>query len=233
MMFRIHKDVLFRFPLIRIGVLTCRNSMVKGSDEDLDKLKEEVIQGATERFASILVREHPYVSSWRRMYRAFGTKAGDHRPSAEALLRRALGGRVIPTINTAVDAYNVVSLKHLIPMGGFDLDKVAGDILLRFSAGGERFLPIGASKAEETYKGEVVYADYVRILTRRWNYRDCDETKITEETRNIVMFADGSPEIPVEAVWSAVEELASLLGSICGGEIKTDVVDVNRRKLHI
>jgi len=232
-MFRIHDDILSRFPNIKIGVLSGRNVAVRRGDEGLEGLKGEVIQEVAAKLGSRPVAEHPYVSSWRRMYRGFGAKAGDYRPSAEGLLRRALRGRGLPTINTAVDAYNVVSLRHLIPMGGFDLDRVAGDIMLRFSAGGERFLPIGASEAEETYEGEAVYADDVRILTRRWNHRDCDETKITEETRNIVMFADGSPEIPEEAVGTAMEELASVLSSVCGGEIKTDMVDGNRRKLHI
>ncbi|MFQ6054313.1 MAG: hypothetical protein ACE5OO_08820, partial [Candidatus Bathyarchaeia archaeon] len=76
-------------------------------------------------------------------------------------------------------------------------------------------------------------ADDVRILTRRWNHRDCDETKITGETRNIVMFADGSPEIPEEAVRTAMGELASVLRDICGGETKTYIVDERQTSLLI
>lgn len=232
-MFRIEDEILSRFPGIKIGVLTCRGAMVGRGDERLERLKEEAIREAAARFGSRPVAEHPYIGSWRRMYRGFGTKPGDYRPSAEAILRRALKERGLPAINAAVDAYNTVSLRHLIPMGGFDLDRVVGDIRLRLSGGGEKFTPIGAPEAEETYDGEVVYADSARILTRRWNHRDCDETKITEETVNIVLFADGSPEIPEEAVWAALQELESVLARACGGETATDVADGGQRELRL
>ena len=233
MNFWIHGDILSRFPKVKIGVLVCRDVTVKGCDAGLEELKRKVIQEVAAKFSSEPMTQHPYIRSWRETYRSFGTRPGDYRPSAEALLRRVLKRRGLPTINTAVDAYNAVSVKYLIPMGGFDLDRVVGDIKIRFSAGGERFLVIGASEAEETYEGEVVYADDVRILTRRWNHRDCDETKIMEETRNIIMFADGSEEIPEEAVRMAVEELASVLNRVCGGEIITNIVDGNQRRFHI
>jgi DNA/RNA-binding domain of Phe-tRNA-synthetase-like protein len=152
------------------------------------------------------------------MYRSFGTKPSDYRPSAEALIRRALKTGKLPVINTAVDLYNVVSVKHIIPMGGFDADKVEGDIYLRVSQGGEAFTPLGASKHEETYPGEVVYADDARVLTRRWNYRDADETKITDETRNLVMFIDASPEIMLDKVETALDELQLRLEKACGGK---------------
>jgi len=232
-MFRIDDEILSRFQGIKIGVLTCRGARVGRGDGRLERLKEEAIREAAARIGSRPAAEHPYIGSWRRMYRGFGTRPGDYRPSAEALLRRALRGRGLPAINAAVDAYNAVSLRHLIPMGGFDLDRVEGDIRLRFSGGGERFTPIGAPEAEETYDGEAVYADGARILTRRWNHRDCDETKITEETGNIIVFADGSPEIPEEAVRAALEELASALTGACGGETAVDVADGGRRELRV
>ena len=158
------------------------------------------------------------------MYRDFGTKPGDYRPSAEALVRRAIKTGELPTINAAVDIYNLVSVRHIIPMGGFDTDHVQGIIRLRLSEGGEGFAPLGASKQEETYPGEVVYADDSRILTRRWNYRDCDETKITRSTVNTVLFIDASPEISPEKVQGALDELRLLLERYCAGSYTTGIV---------
>jgi DNA/RNA-binding domain of Phe-tRNA-synthetase-like protein len=137
----------------------------------------------------------------------------------------------LPTINTAVDAYNAVSVRHLIPMGGFDLDRVAGDIRLRFSAGGEEFTPLGSDKTELTYVGEVVYADDERILTRRWNYRDCDETKITEGTRNAVLFTDGPEGVPRSSVEEALLDLERLLRDVCGGDIRSGVAWVDEKEI--
>jgi DNA/RNA-binding domain of Phe-tRNA-synthetase-like protein len=97
--------------------------------------------------------------------------------------------------------------------------------VLRFSVGNEPFSPLGEIEQEYTYPGEVVYADDVRVLTRRWNYRDCKDTMITENTVNVVMFVDGSPEIPRVEVEKALRELATNLEKFCGGRYSTNVAD--------
>jgi DNA/RNA-binding domain of Phe-tRNA-synthetase-like protein len=108
-------------------------------------------------------------------------------------------------------------------MGGFDTEKIQGDIELRFSLGNEAFIPLGSIKHEQTYEGGVVYADQQRILTRRWNYRDCEETKITMKTKNLVLFIDGSPEIPKQIIKKASLELAETLKTYCKGNYSTDI----------
>ncbi len=216
-------EIFDRYPGAHIGVLTARDIEVVHSDPGLEKMKIAALSVAEEKLGGEPATRHPFIASWREMYRSFGTKPGDYRPSAEALVRRALKTGGLPTINTAVDAYNVVSMRHLIPMGGFDLDRVDGDIRLRFSAGGEEFTPLGSDKTELTYVGEVVYADDERILTRRWNYRDCDETKITIGTRNAVLFADGPEGVPRSAVEEALLDLEGLLRDVCGGDIRAGV----------
>lgn len=216
-------DILTNYPNIHIGVLVGRNMDNKRQVPELYALQKEAIKSAKTQIGEQPPTKHPHIASWRELYRSFGTKAGDYRPSAEALVRRCLKEEKLPRINNAVDLYNVVSVKHVIPMGGFDLDNVEGDIYLRYSTGDETFIPLGPGKPEETYDGEVVYADDQRILTRRWNYRDADETKITEETSNLVMFLDASPEISVEKVKEAIEELRILYEKHCGGEYTTEI----------
>lgn len=223
--FRIDEDILSTFQGVNIGVLLGQDVVVGVADEGLEAFKASVVEDAIESFGSEPVTSHPNVRSWREMYRGFKTKPGDYRPSAEALLRRAIKRKGLPGINAAVDTYNAVSVRHRIPMGGFDMDGVQGTIRLRFSEGGESFMPLGASDPEETYPGEVVYADDARILTRRWNYRDCDETKITEGTRAFIMFVDGSVDIPRESLEEALVDLESSLRRFCGGTYSMHVAD--------
>ena len=210
--------VIESYPEVHIGVLFGEGLDNKTQFSGLFRLQKEAITKAKAQLGDQPATKHPHISSWREIYRSFGTKPSDYRPSAEALIRRTLKTGKLPMINTAVDLYNIVSVKHIIPMGGFDADKVEGDIYLRVSDGGETFIPLGASKQEETYQGEVVYADDTRILTRRWNFRDADETKITDETRNLVMFIDASPKITLDQVESALDELLRLLEEACGGK---------------
>ncbi len=214
---RFISEVFDRYPEAHVGVLVAEEIRVERGDAALEEVKAQALRAAEEKLGGVPATRHPFIASWREMYRSFGTKPGDYRPSAEALVRRALKTGRLPTINAAVDAYNAVSVMHLIPMGGFDLDRVVGDITLRFSPGGEEFTPLGSDKREETYAGEVVYADDERILTRRWNYRDCDETKITGETRSVVLFIDGPEGVPRSSVEDALLDLENMLTRHCGG----------------
>ena len=224
-------EVFKSYPGAHVGVLTGRDIEVVHSDPSLEEMKIGALSAAEEKLGGVPATRHPFIASWREMYRSFGTKPGDYRPSAEALVRRALKTGGLPTINTAVDAYNAVSVRHLIPMGGFDLDRIAGDIRLRFSPGGEEFTPLGSDKTELTYEGEVVYADDERILTRRWNYRDCDETKITTGTENVVLFVDGPEGVPRSAVEEALLDLERLLRGVCGGGYSSAVAWVDEKEV--
>jgi DNA/RNA-binding domain of Phe-tRNA-synthetase-like protein len=231
--FRIDTRILSRYPEIKIGVLMGRNVRVYQNNPLLEEYKVSVIQNTIEELGSKPLTEHLFIRSWREMYRSFGTKPGDYRPSAEALLRRVLKSNELPMINTAVDTYNLISIRHRIPIGGFDQNQVIGKIKLRFSEGMEPFSPLGASNMEETYPEEVVYADDSRILTRRWNYRDCDETKITENTSRFVMFLDGSEQIPIGVVKLALRELLSSLKQYCGGQYSTYIAEKEKPSISI
>jgi DNA/RNA-binding domain of Phe-tRNA-synthetase-like protein len=224
--FNIDDRILEVYPEVKIGVLVCNNLSVEKRNSLLEEYKNKVIMEVVEKMSSEPVTQIPFIRTWRDMYRSFGTKPGDYKPSSEALLRRVLKRKSLPIINTAVDIYNTISVKHLIPMGGFDLSKVENSIALRFSKGGERFLPLGTSHPEETYRNEPVYADDIRILTRRWNYRDCDETKITSETRDLALFLDSSAEIPIRNVEEALRDLSDLLSDVCRGDYNSGITSI-------
>jgi DNA/RNA-binding domain of Phe-tRNA-synthetase-like protein len=212
-------DIIDEYPGVHIGVVVCRGLNNKASYNQLARLQQEALYAAKVKIGDQPLTKHPHIASWRRIYKSFGTKPGDYRPSAENLIRRAIKTGELYRINAAVDIYNVLSVKYLIPMGGFDLDHIDGMIRLRRSDGGEGFNPLGTKGPEETYNGEIVYADDSRILTRRWNYRDAVKTLITEDTVNLVMFFDASSEISIDVVKDAMDEFMTLLSDACGGDM--------------
>jgi len=219
------EGVLGKYPKVNIGVLVGTGLKIEKANLELEKYKRDSMRVMLEKVGDAPVSQHPYVASWREMYRSFSTKPADYHSSVEALARRAVKTQQLPRINTAVDAYNAVSIRYMMPMGGFDTDHVQGDIAVRLSEGNEPFQGLGMTEKKHTYPGEAVYADAKRILTRRWNFRDCVETMITEETKNLVMFIDGSPEIPRAEIAEALKELETRLGQYCGGTYKTDLAD--------
>ncbi len=135
--------------------------------------------------------DDPHLAAWQAAYRAFGTNPRRQRPSAEALRRRLARAGRLPRINPAVDCYNLVSASFAVPAGAFDLGQVRGDITVRFADGSEVFTPLGEpGNTESPHPGEVIYTDAAGVLTRHWNHRDADRTKVTAESTQIVFLLE-------------------------------------------
>ncbi|MGH8837930.1 MAG: B3/B4 domain-containing protein [Jiangellaceae bacterium] len=133
---------------------------------------------------------HPYVAAWRDAFRAFGAKPQRTRSSVEALLRRVPEG--LPRIDKLTDAYNAVSVSHLLPLGGEDVDRYRGPLRLTRATGDEPFETTagGEPVVEHPEPGEVVWRDDSGVTCRRWNWRQCTRTRLTERTTRAVFVLD-------------------------------------------
>jgi DNA/RNA-binding domain of Phe-tRNA-synthetase-like protein len=132
--------------------------------------------------------DDPRIAAWRSVFSEFGSKPSRYPCSAESLLARVLKGGELPRVNALVDTYNAVSLRHVIPVGGEDLDQLEGDLRL--------------VRAED---GEVVWRDDAGVTCRRWNWRQEPRTQLTESTTRAFFVFDGLP--PQRALAAAVGEL--------------------------
>lgn len=213
--FSVEQKVLEKFGGLNIGVIEGGCSSNEFSDGagflEFKKLAEE----SARRFVPLA--EHPHVAAWRKAFKAFGADPTKTRSSGEALVRRLQKGDFLPSINAIVDVYNAVSANQVIPVGGQDLEKIAGDVMLRFAGLEENFVPLGSEEQGRFDEGEVVYADGEKVLCSKWNYRDCEPAKISAETRKFVLFVDGAPGIPRGEVEQAAKELAESLNKFVKG----------------
>ncbi|MFN2384895.1 MAG: B3/4 domain-containing protein [Thermoanaerobaculia bacterium] len=207
--------VLERFPSYSAAVGHGGALLGGSSDPASDARLASAEAAARNAFARIPVQQHRHVRAWREAYGAFGSKPSKFLCSAEALLRRVLRGESLPRINRLVDLYNAVSLRHVIPAGGDDLDRVAGQLRLTFAEGAEPFDAGDAS--DPPYPGEVVWMDAEGITCRRWNWRQCRRTRLTEETVNAYFVLDRLAPHPVEALRAATAELLEGLAAISPG----------------
>jgi DNA/RNA-binding domain of Phe-tRNA-synthetase-like protein len=147
--------------------------------------------------------DHPHLLAWREAFRSFGAKR--YLCSAEALIRREP-----PAINRLVDLYNAVSMAHAVPVGGEDLDRVAGPVRLVFAAGDEAF-----DGGDPPKPGEVVWADSAGVTCRRWNWRQGVRTRLTESTTSAYFLFDALPVFDDAALRAAMDDLASRLREAC------------------
>jgi DNA/RNA-binding domain of Phe-tRNA-synthetase-like protein len=192
----------------------------------LDTLEQDIAGGAWTPFT----KEQPPIASWHDAYRKFGTNPSRMRPSVDALSRRLTRDAKLPRINSAVDAYNLVSVKYGSPAGAFDLDAVPGDVVIRYARPGDEFVPMGKpDEVESPSDGEVVYAQGSRVLTRHWNYRDADHAKVTEDSKNAVFIIEriSASAVPDDVLAEAQAMMADLF-TPHADRVATATIDASR-----
>ncbi|MEV4174439.1 phenylalanine--tRNA ligase beta subunit-related protein [Nonomuraea sp. NPDC049709] len=146
------------------------------------------------------------IDAWKDAYRAFGAKPQRTRPSVDALTRRM----PLPEINRAVDAYNSISVKHALPIGGEDLDHYVGTARLVRATGDEA----SEEALGQPEPGEVIWRDDLGVTCRRWNWRQVVRTRLTEETTNAIFLLERLEPMSLEELKQAGEELADLLSAL-------------------
>jgi len=233
MRFKIDDKIFEQYPSLNIGVIVGEEIDNSGENPDILYMLSELSNTIKEKYNLKTLKEVPKIHAWREAYRAFGAKPKRHTCSVENLYRMALEGIHLQHINKIVDVYNYISLKHMIPVGGDDIDKIDGDIVLCFAKGDEKFIRLNSDEVDHPKEGEVVYADKKEILCRRWNWRECDKSKMTEYTKNVALVVEGLSPISKEDVQLIVEELGRLVEKFCGGRISTHILNAKNREIEI
>lgn len=213
------------FPSLRLGCLHLSGIDNHGSDPTLESLSKQLSKDLRSQYPTVeVLNDNPKITSWKDAYRANKSKPSKYRPTVEALLRRIIKGSDIPLINNVVTAYLIAELEFLHPIGGYDLETLEGDITLKRSPGDEPFQGIGTD-AEHTYEGEIIYSDEARVLTRRWNYRDCLACQITEKTHNAVLMTEIiSDTVSDSEISACLTRAGSLIQQACGGSFSVEII---------
>jgi len=235
---RVTSDIFEKFPAVVLGVVIAHGIDNSGARSEeaagiLGQLRAEE-ESLRVRLAGAQLSEHPRIAPWREAYRAFGAKPKDHPSSIENLVRRVLKGNAVPHINTLVDAYNTISLRWVVPVGGEDLDAVQGDVLLTFAGDSEApALLLGEAEPRVPHPGEVLYKDDLGALCRRWNWKEADRTKLTAATRHAFLVIEGLPPVPRTDIESATHDLAALVRAACGGTVTTALLDRDHPEIEL
>ncbi|MEE1664817.1 B3/4 domain-containing protein [Streptomyces sp. NPDC002387] len=189
------------------------------STEGTSALLDDSARRLAARLEGRAPHEDPHMVAWREVYTAFGAKPSRTRNSAEALAKRALSDAGLPRINVLVDIYNAISVAHLIPVGGEDLDLIQGAMHLVRASGEEDFVTVagGEETVEHPDAGEVVWCDGAGVTCRRWNWRQGPRTRLTEASTSALFLLESLAPMPVADVEKAGEELAELLEKFSPG----------------
>lgn len=211
-------DVVRKFPGLAVAIGSIANVSIEKENNKIKELKESVYKEVLSKYSLDNLKDNPMVRAYRDLYWRLGIDPTKTRPSGEALLRRVLHGNPAPTILTAVDAYNLASMKTIVPISGFDMGRLHPPLSIRFARKGEEFMGIGMTKPVKLDEYMLVLADSKRVLCI-YPHRDSDHTKITEDTKEILIVAYGAQGISRQQLEEAVQLALEYIKTVCGGDI--------------
>jgi DNA/RNA-binding domain of Phe-tRNA-synthetase-like protein len=227
------REVLTKFPSYIRGVVVARGVNNQGENQKLIELLRGVEDNATKDASLLEIKSHPKIASWRQAYADFGVNPNKFYCSIESLGRRARRGDQLPYINTLVALFNYFSLRHMVPSGGDDLDRVDGKLCLTLAKGDEPFTPFNSETIEYPAAGEVIYVDNSKVMCRCWNWRQGDQTKLTPATANVAINVDCLPPVLRDEAEAITKELADLVREFCGGEVKYFLLDATQSEVEV
>jgi len=226
-------EVLTEFPDYIRGVVIARGVDNSGENQRLVELLRKAEDNATQDESLQDIKNHPRIASWRQAYSDFGANPNKFYSSIESLGRRARRGDHVAYINTLVALFNYFSLRHMVPSGGDDLDRVDGRLCLTLAKGDEPFTPLGSDVVEYPAPGEVIYVDNSKVMCRRWNWRQGDQTKLTPATTNVAINVDCLPPVSKDEARAITKELADLVQEFCGGEVTSLLLNASQSEVEI
>lgn len=136
------KELLEKIPSIRLGCIQCQVEVLT-SDDKIKELSNEIITQIKSELAVETISQKPTIKSTKEAYRKLGKDPSRYRPSAEALTRRIVKGKDLFNVNNVVDLLNLVSLESGFSIGGYDADKIVGQIEFGIGKSNEPYQAIG------------------------------------------------------------------------------------------
>lgn len=215
----VDENLYKKYKNINIGVAIIKGVNITKSLPELGSLRKDVIQTIQKNLNPSEVDNLINIKSYHDMYIQMNVDTRSRKSSPEALLRRIVEGKELYSVNTCVDAYNLEVILNQVSAGAFDLDKMKLPILVRESKEGEKIEIIGG-ETKTLKQGEVCYYDEIGAYNMDFNYRDSERTKITENTKNLIINVEGVNDIPFENVKEALLLTVNLITEFCGGKVK-------------
>jgi DNA/RNA-binding domain of Phe-tRNA-synthetase-like protein len=190
---------------------------VSRDNADLEHHKRKLEETIRAEATADDIKDEPRVAAYRTFFWSLGIDPTKIRPAAEALVRRIARGNPLPTINTAVDAYNVASVETRVAFAAFDVAKLHGDLFMRYAREGEPFSGIGMDKPK-VMEGKELVIDDGEELVAIYPYRDADGSKLTLDTQASIVLGCGVPGLWGRELLEATERACQLLRRYCGPE---------------
>jgi DNA/RNA-binding domain of Phe-tRNA-synthetase-like protein len=212
------------FPKLRLGILSAVVKM-KSLDDELEELKKTILQNTLDTYKIDDIQNILTIEESRTAYKMLGKEPSRYRPSAEALLRRIIGGKGLYSINNVVDLINLVSVQSGFSIGGYNHHLIKGSINLSVGLAGEDYDAIG--RGHLNIENLPLLRDEISAFGSPTS--DSERTKICMDTKNCLwVFFDFYSN---DALENALKLSSAYLKDYAGAtELILETISVNEMK---
>jgi DNA/RNA-binding domain of Phe-tRNA-synthetase-like protein len=178
----VSEELRSKVTSLKLACIGC-DVVLQSKNEELWKLVEQKVAELARKFQIEEISTIPAITASRKAYKACGKDPARYRLSAEALLRRVVNRGEIYQINNVVDALNLVSISTGFSIGGYDAEKIAGNVVFGIGREGELYTGIG--RGDLNIAGMPVFRDESGAFGTPTS--DSERTSVTENTRRFLM----------------------------------------------
>ncbi len=178
----ISAELKSRCPNLRLGCILAEVTV----DESCRGLLMEMNDRMKQINQFLVIEEiskQPAIEASRKAYKACGKDPARYRLSAEALLRRVVSGKGLYHINNVVDQLNLVSIATGFSIGGYNADRINGNVI--FGIGGSNEPYSGIGRGELNIENLPVFRDELGAFGTPTS--DSLRTEVNQQTQRFLM----------------------------------------------
>jgi DNA/RNA-binding domain of Phe-tRNA-synthetase-like protein len=200
--------------VVALGQIEAEGASLEDLPASFEADRDRVIDRLVAHYAGKSPADIPGVAETRALFHRLDIDPTKTRPSSEALLRRVLQGKGLPRVHPLVDACNLCSLEHQLPLGLYDRDLVKGSVAVRVGRDNEGYP--GIRKQWVNLTGRLLLADEEGPFGAPTS--DSRRTSVTSGTSSALVVVFSPPERAGD-LSTALERIADVLGRYCGAKV--------------
>ena len=203
------KNNITLLPIIGRGVVN--------SQEDVYTIYEDLFSSIIEKYSELKPSEIDLYTRARNIFRCVGIDPTKTRPSSESLIRRVLSKKELWSVNKIVDLGNVCSIETGLPVGIYDIKKIAGNtIYIRQGKNGEEYEGIG--------RGDINLAKKPIFCDKKGPFgspvSDSTRTSVHTKTKDFLFLFVAPREITKKEIMTLGLIASRRFAEHCGGSIE-------------
>jgi DNA/RNA-binding domain of Phe-tRNA-synthetase-like protein len=220
----VKKSVFKKYSKLKIAFVFVEcidNSMKLEESKHLLKETEQLI-GFT--FNKDTAETHLLISPWKTAQEEFGKEAKHYQTSVERLINKVIKGKTTATGNVVGNLSKYLALKHIVPFGVDNFDKIKGDLIFDLASGREK---VGVLR--NLKKGALYYKDDKSILGTKLDYWKSKRTALDKKSKSVLIHFEILPPVNGKKLGELLKETKDLVKTFCDGKVSSFVLDENNK----